>query len=180
MCHLVRAPSADAANPPGVRIGPYMLRRAAAILPALALVAGRRTTPKDHLGYTPGDDYKLADYADVAGYFRKLAAASNRIRLEEFGRSADGKPMLVAYISSPENLANLDKWKQISQRLALGRGHARGSADHVAGRQRAIVWIDSGLHASEVAPVQHSPDLAYRMITRRRRRNATHSGPTSS
>jgi hypothetical protein len=128
------------------------------------LVHAAVPTPKDHLGYIPGDDYKLADYADVAGYFRKLAAASNRIRLEEFGRSANGKPMLVAYISSPENLANLDKWKQISQRLALGRA-TREEARIMSRAGRAIVWIDSGLHASEVAPVQQSFDLAYRMIT---------------
>ena len=121
-------------------------------------------TPKEHLGYTPGDDYKLADYADVSGYFRKLAATSDRIRLEEFGRSANGKPMLLAYISSAENLKNLDRWKNISRRLATGRA-TRDEARVLAREGRAIVWIDSGLHASEVAPVQHSFDLAYRMIT---------------
>ena len=121
-------------------------------------------TPKEHLGYTPGDDYKLADYADVSGYFRKLAASSDRIRVEEFGRSAMGKPMLAAYISSAENLKNLDKWKRISQRLALGRG-TREEARALAREGKAIVWIDSGLHASEVAPVQQSFDLAYRMVT---------------
>ena len=121
-------------------------------------------TPKEHLGYTPGDDYKLADYADVTGYFRKLAAASDRIRLEEFGRSANGKPMLMAYISSAENLKHLDRWKQISRTLALGHATAE-EAQTLSRTGRAIVWIDSGLHASEVAPVQHSFDLAYRMIT---------------
>ncbi len=121
-------------------------------------------TPKEHLGYTPGDDYKLADYADVTGYFRKLAVASDRIRLEEFGRSANGKPMLMAYISSAGNLKHLDRWKQISRTLALGRATAE-EAQTLSRAGRAIVWIDSGLHASEVAPVQHSFDLAYRMIT---------------
>ena len=121
-------------------------------------------TPKENLGFTPGDDYKLADYADVTAYFRKLAATSDRIRLEEFGRSANGKPMLVAYISSPENLKNLDKWKRISRQLALGRV-TREQARKLASEGRAIVWIDSGLHAAEVAPVQHSFDLAYRMVT---------------
>lgn len=121
-------------------------------------------TPKQHLGYTPGDDYKLADYADVTSYFRRLAAASDRIRIEEFGRSANGKPMLAAFISSADNPKNLDRWKGISRQLALG-GATREEARQLAGQGRAIVWIDSGLHASEVAPVQHSLDLAYRMIT---------------
>ncbi|MBM3740518.1 MAG: peptidase M14 [Acidobacteria bacterium] len=121
-------------------------------------------TPREHLGYTPGDDYKLADYADVTAYFRKLAASSDRIRLEQFGSSANGKPLLVAYLSSPENLKQLDRWKSISRRLALGQANLE-EAHKLAAEGRAIVWIDSGLHASEVAPVQHSFDLAYRMIT---------------
>ena len=130
----------------------------------LCRLAAAVPSPKEHLGYTPGEDYKLADYADVSGYFRKLAAASDRIKLEEFGKSAHGKPMLAAYISSPENLARLSEWKQTSRRLALGEG-SRDEARQLARNGRAIVWIDSGLHASEVAPVQHSLDLAFRMIT---------------
>lgn len=121
-------------------------------------------TPKEHLGYTPGDDYKLADYADVAGYFRKLAQSSGRIRLEEFGQSANGKPMLVAFLSSEENLKQLGRWKEINRKLALGLA-TQEEARRLSREGKAIVWIDSGLHASEVAPVQHSFDLAYRMIT---------------
>ncbi|MCC6538465.1 MAG: hypothetical protein IT162_12995 [Bryobacterales bacterium] len=128
------------------------------------LYAAAVPSPKEHLGYTPGDDYKLADYADLTGYFRKLAAASDRIQLEELGRSANGKPMLVADISSPENLRQLAKWKQISRDLTLGRASAE-DARRLAREGRAIVWIDSGLHASEVAPAQHAFDLAHRMIT---------------
>lgn len=121
-------------------------------------------TPKDFLGYEPGSDFKLADYADVSGYFQKLAASSDRIRLAEFGKSAHGKATYVAFISSPENLRQLDRWREISAKLTLGEAPA-AEARQLAKEGRAIVWIDSGLHASEVAPVQHSFDLAYRMIT---------------
>ncbi|MBN8730209.1 MAG: peptidase M14 [Acidobacteria bacterium] len=121
-------------------------------------------SPREHLGYTPGDDYKLADYADVSGYFRKLAQTSPRIRLEEFGKSANGKPMLVAYISSEENLKQLDRWKALNRKMALGQA-TEEEARRMSREGKAIVWIDSGLHASEVAPVQHSFDLAYRMVT---------------
>jgi hypothetical protein len=77
-------------------------------------------TPQSHLGYTPGDDYKLADYNDITSYFQKLARASDRILLSEFGKTAMGKPMYIAYISSPENLKKLDHYRDISRRLALG------------------------------------------------------------
>ncbi len=132
--------------------------------------------PKDHFGFTPGDDYKLADYQQVISYFQKLDQASDRLKLVEFGKSAHGKPMYVAFISDRENLEKLDRYREISRRLALGQG-SKEEAMRLASEGKAIVWIDSGLHASEVAPVQHAPHLAYRMVTdeseetRRIRRN---------
>ncbi|MBK5294598.1 MAG: peptidase M14 [Acidobacteriia bacterium] len=134
----------------------------AALIAALSF--GALPTPKEHLGFTPGDDYKLADYAEVTGYFQKLAKESGRIRVEEFGKSSLGKPMYVAFLSSEENLRQQDRWRQISRKLALGEVSA-AEARKLAGEGKVIVWIDSGLHASEVAPVQHSFDLAYRMVT---------------
>ncbi len=121
-------------------------------------------SPTEHLGYAPGVDYKLANYADVSGYFHRLAAASPRIRLQEFGRSAEGRPMLAAFISSPENLHRLSHYQATVRRLALGQASA-DEARKLAAEGRVFVWIDSGLHASETAPVQHSFDLAYRMLT---------------
>jgi len=121
-------------------------------------------TPREHLGFTPGDDYKLADTVQIFGYFQKLAAASDRIRLVEFGKSSLGKPMYIAFISDAGNLQKLDRWRDISRRLALGQA-AEAEARALSEEGKAIVWIDSGLHASEVAPAQHAPELAWRMVT---------------
>src|SRR6266446_7970334 len=99
-------------------------------------------TPKEHLGFTPGDDYKLADYHDIICYFRKLTRASDRILLTEFGKTAMGKPMYIAYISAPENLKRLDHYREISRRLALGEPD-ESTANRLAGEGKAIVWIDS-------------------------------------
>lgn len=121
-------------------------------------------TPKEHLGYEAGADYKLADYKDVVTYFQKVAAATDRMKLVEFGKSSEGRPMYVAFISSPENLAKLDYYREISRKLALG-GIEASEAMKLSREGKAIVWIDSGLHATEVAPVQHSPELLYRMVT---------------
>lgn len=141
-----------------------MLRRISVALLCLAACRAAVPTPAGYFGYTPGDDYKLADTAEIFGYFHKLAASSDRIRLEEFGRSSEGRPMYVAFISAPENLKNLDRFRQISARLALGQA-TDGEARALAAEGRAVVWIDSGLHASEAAPAQHAPLLAYKMLT---------------
>ena len=143
----------------------FYMRRIAALYFCCAAVMAQGTvpTPRSYLGFTPGDDYKLADSTQIYGYFHKLAESSDRIRLQEFGRSALGKPMYVAFISAPENLQKLDRFREISRRLALGEAPEE-QARALAGEGRAIVWIDSGLHASEVAPVQQAPDLAYRLL----------------
>jgi hypothetical protein len=120
--------------------------------------------PKEHFGFTPGDDYKLADYTQIRSYFQKLAESSDRIRLVDFGRTSNGKPMLLAFISSAENLKELERYREISRRLALGEAVPE-EARRLASEGKAIVWIDSGLHASEVAPAQHAPELAWRMVS---------------
>src|SRR4051812_45848431 len=71
--------------------------------------------PRDVLGFTPGEDRKLADYATVAAYFRKLSETSDRVRLEEIGPTTLGKPMLLATISSPANLARLDRLQDVQR-----------------------------------------------------------------
>lgn len=120
--------------------------------------------PREHFGYEPGDDYKLAGYEEITGYFRKLAESSDRIRLVDYGKSSMGRSSYVAFISSSENLKKLDELKELNRKLALGLASA-SEVDEILKRARSIVWIDSGLHASEVAPVQHSPLLAYKMLT---------------
>ncbi len=74
--------------------------------------------------------------------------------------------MYVAFISAPENLKKLDRYRQIASRMALGQATA-DEARALAEEGRSIVWIDSGLHASEIAPAQQAPLLAYKMLTGR-------------
>src|SRR5262249_15589395 len=64
--------------------------------------------PKDVLGFTPGDDRKLASWTKVVEYFQKVAAASDRVKFEEIGKTTMGAPFVYATISAPENLKRLD------------------------------------------------------------------------
>jgi hypothetical protein len=132
------------------------------LLPALSAAAV--PSPREHLGFTPGDERKLANFTEIISYFQKIEKASDRIRLQEFGRSSHGKPLVVAFISAPENLKRLDQFRDVNEKLALARVPP-DEARRLADLGKAIVWIDSGLHATEVAPSQHAPELAYRLIT---------------
>jgi hypothetical protein len=121
-------------------------------------------TPQSVLGHKPGDDFYLATYTDALGYFRKVAAASNRIKLVNVGKTTQGLDWYIAFISDPANLAQLDHYKDISRRLALSRGINDEQAHSLSKEMKPIIHIDGGLHASEVANHQHTIQLGYDLV----------------
>lgn len=122
-------------------------------------------TPESVLGHKPGDDFYLASYDDAIAYFHKLAESSNRIKLINVGKSTRGVNWEVAVISSPENLAQLDKYKDLNRRLTMARGLDDAGAKALAQQGKVIVHIDGGMHSSEVAGGQHSILLAYQLVS---------------
>ncbi|HVX39315.1 MAG TPA: M14 metallopeptidase family protein [Gemmatimonadaceae bacterium] len=123
-------------------------------------------TPESAFGFPVGADYKLFTYEQSIDYFRRLARASNRIRLMQVGKTAYGKPWTIAVISSPENLAKLDQYRAIGMRLAHPDGLSDSTAHRLARAGKAIVDISGGLHASEIAGSQHTPLIAYDLVSR--------------
>src|ERR1035438_7646984 len=121
-------------------------------------------TPESVLGHKPGDDFYLATYEDALGYFKKLAASSKRIKLVQVGKTTQGRDWYMAFISTPENLAQLDHYKEVSRRLALSRGVSDAEVRKLAHDQKAIIHIDGGLHATEVANAQHTINLGYDLV----------------
>ncbi|HEX3748230.1 MAG TPA: M14 metallopeptidase family protein [Bryobacteraceae bacterium] len=122
-------------------------------------------TPESVLGHKPGDDFYLATYEDALGYFKKVAAASNRIKLVDVGKTTRGREWWIAFISEPANLAQLDHYKDMSRRLALSRGISDEQAHAMAREIKPIIHIDGGLHATEVANHQHTITLGYDLVT---------------
>src|SRR5207247_2454844 len=98
-------------------------------------------------------------------YSRRLAASSNRIKLFTLGKPTRGLDWEIALISSPENLAKLDRYREISRRLADGRGLSDQEARTLAREGKTIVHIDGGLHSTEVAGAQQSINLAYKLVS---------------
>lgn len=122
-------------------------------------------SPESVLGYQAGADFHLASYDESLTYFRRLAEASDRVELMEVGRTSEGRPWYIALISSPENLANIEQYKEISLRLARADGLSDEEARALAREGKAIVHIDGGLHATEVAGAQHTPQFAYDLVS---------------
>jgi hypothetical protein len=127
--------------------------------------------PEDVLGFTPGDDRKLASWAKVVEYFQKLDAVSDRVKFQEIGKSTMGAPFVFATISAPENLRRLDEFKEIQRQLAdprlLGSPRNPTLADRKArsltARGKTIVLITCGIHSTEVGSTLSSMLIAHRL-----------------
>ncbi len=143
-----------------------------AILLAVALVATpaaqapRITAPKAEFGFSFGDDYQLATYQQLAAYWQKLDGESDRMVLQEIGKTSEGRPHLMAIVTSPENHKNLARIKDVSRRLALAENLTDEQARALAREGKAVVWIDGGLHASEVLGAQQLGEMVYQMVSR--------------
>src|SRR5688572_18078720 len=145
--------------------------RASSLLVAISLLAisagaqTKVTTPKEQLGFNFGDDYHLANYAQLVEYWKKLAQQSDRMKLVEIGKSAEGRTILMAIITAPENHKKLDRYKEIARRLATAEGLTDDQARALAAEGKAVVWVDGGLHAPEVLGAQQLMALVYQMVS---------------
>src|SRR5580704_7894055 len=124
------------------------------------------TSPKEALGFNLGDDYQVASYTQLEAYWKKLATESDRVKLVDMGATAEGRRQYMAIVSSPENLKNLDRYKDIGRRLALAEGLSDDQAHALAREGKAVVWIDGGLHASETVGSQQLMEMVYQMVSR--------------
>ncbi len=141
-------------------VAPQARPSAAAAVPA----------PEEVLGFRPGDDRKLASWAQTVEYFRRLSASSPRVKLEELGKTTLGAPFVVATISAPENIERLETYKDIQQKLAdprtLGRGpDAEVKAEGYISNGKTVVLITCGVHSTEVGSYLSGMLIAHRLAS---------------
>ena len=123
-------------------------------------------SPQSVLGFHPTDDKVMADWRQITDYFAKLDKASNRMAVKEIGKTTNGNPLIVAFISSPDNIKNLEKYRRISARLADPRTVASDSErDDLIKNGKTIVSISCSIHSTELVAAQMSMNLAYELAT---------------
>ncbi|HTX39912.1 MAG TPA: M14 family zinc carboxypeptidase, partial [Bryobacteraceae bacterium] len=143
--------------------------RLAAVLAMAALgpaFAQKTISPPKVGEHTVGEDYFLANYTQLLQYWNTLAKESDRMKLVEYGKTAEGRPMVMAIITSPANHKKLAHYKEISQRLARAEGLNDAQAHQLAAEGKAVVWIDGGLHATESINAQALFPEAYDLLSR--------------
>jgi hypothetical protein len=122
-------------------------------------------SPKDFFGQQPGDDRVMIRWDRLCAYYRELASLSDRLILEEMGKTSEGNDFLILYVSSPKNLERLEEYRQISMQLSDPRGLSQAEIDDLAARGKAIVFQSYGLHSNEVGGPQMVPLMLYELLT---------------
>ncbi|HQZ96095.1 MAG TPA: M14 family metallopeptidase [Pyrinomonadaceae bacterium] len=129
-------------------------------------IAAQVPSPKSVLGFNPTDDKTIADWKQINDYFTKLDKASNKVAVKEIGKTTNGNPLIVSFISSPDNIKNLEKYRQISAKLADPRTvkDEKELADLIK-NGKTIVSISCSIHSTEIVASQMSMNLAYELAT---------------
>ena len=121
-------------------------------------------SPRSVLGFNPGDDRTIADWKQIADYFTRLDKVSDRLQLQTIGKSTLGRSMFVAFISAPENIRSLEKYKAIQARLADPRKVASiAERDQLIRDGKTVVAISCSIHSTEIVASQMSMQLAYNL-----------------
>jgi hypothetical protein len=128
--------------------------------------ASKVTPPKEQFGHAIGDDYYLVNYSQYVDYLKKLDVQSERMIVTEIGKTEEGRPELTAIITSPENQRKLPLIKEANRKLALAEGLTDDQARQLAKDAKTVVWIDGGLHATEVLGAQQLIETIYRLNTK--------------
>jgi hypothetical protein len=123
------------------------------------------TTPAAHFGFELTADGRYAMWDQEVAYYEKLAKESDRVDLQVLGKSTLGRPFLLLTISSPQNLAKADRYREISRQMADPRGLTPQQIEALSAEGRAVVLVTLGQHSTEVASSQMGPRMVHRLAT---------------
>lgn len=129
-------------------------------------VSAQIPTPKSVLGFQPTDDKTIADWSQITDYFSKLDKQSDKVLVREIGKTTLGKPLIVAFISSTENIKKLEKLRQINAKLANPNSIKDvAELENLLKNGKTIVSISCSIHSTEIVASQMSMNLAYEFAT---------------
>ncbi|HEY0006468.1 MAG TPA: M14 family metallopeptidase [Pyrinomonadaceae bacterium] len=125
-------------------------------------------SPRAVLGFTPGDDRTIADWRQITDYFTRLDRASASVSVRTLGQTTLSRPFIVAFISAPENIRNLDHYREIQRRLADPRTiSSEAERERLLAEGKTVVAISCSIHSSEIVASQMSMQLAYELASAR-------------
>lgn len=123
-------------------------------------------SPEQFFGHQMGADRQLARWDKLVEYYDMIGERSDRVQVVHMGPSTLGNPFLSIFVSSPENLANLDEIKRMNAILQDPRGHSEAEVDNAIENSKVVFVQSYGLHSTEVAASQSAAEIVYDFATR--------------
>ena len=121
-------------------------------------------SPDKILGYVVGTPNKLTYTKDMYRYYRELEKSTPRVRVFTAPeRSEEGKEQMLVVVSDEANIAKLDRYKEITARLADPRKINDTEAQQLIGEGKAIYWASGSIHSPEQGSPEMLMELAYRL-----------------
>ena len=124
------------------------------------------TSPEEFFGFKLGTDRKMARWDKIVEYFKLLEKQSDKLKVINMGSSTEGNPFLLIIISSPTNLRNLNRLREVNAKLSDPRGLAEKEIDALIQEGRGVVCQSLSFHATEIGGTQMVPELAHDLLTR--------------
>lgn len=122
-------------------------------------------SPESVLGYPIGTPRRLPDWPEIVNYFYRLEAASDRVSVEEMGKTTDGNPMIAVVVSAPENLEPTARQqnREYLDRLWDPRGYDDAEIEEAIANARSVAIILATQHANEIGACLMTMELAYQL-----------------
>jgi len=139
--------------------------RKIALLLFVCSAFGAVPTPRSFFGHEMGEDKTVLDWDKVVGYFQLLAKSSDKIKVEELGKTADNRPFIAATIADAETLKHLDRYIAIQQRLADPRKTTPAEAERFVAEGKTVVLLTCSIHATEIGSTHTAVEYAYKLLT---------------
>ena len=117
-------------------------------------------SPEQFLGYRIGTHF--TPHWKVVNYFQDVAAnASPMVKLQQYGETNEGRPLMVAFVSTGDNMQNLDNIRKNNLRLANMNSDNRGAAVE---NTPVIVWLSYNVHGNEASSTEASMMTLYALV----------------
>ncbi len=145
-----------------------LLKRFTLLVVSLLLwsnIMAQLPAPETFFGFNPGDDREMFTYEQLMDYMHLLDEQSPMIHIEPYGITEMGKPMFIIFISSEQNIANLDRLKKINRQLALNEIPEGVKQDDLVEEGKMFFLSTLSMHATEVGPAQALPLTTYELLT---------------
>jgi Zinc carboxypeptidase len=134
---------------------------------SFASAQSQAPSPEQFFGFPMGTERKLAAWDKIVEYFQTIDRASDRVVVQELGKTTMGKPYIMAIVSSPDTIANLAAYQEQQKKLADPRKTSDEEAARIAREGKAVLLIGTNVHSTEIGNSQMVNKLLHKLATER-------------